>query len=197
MLKPEAEAQLVASGQPPSDDKEPLPVPGTAAVPRADEDLDAGEDEGQPTLADELGVQDLKEVLFADRGRIFSAAGRESPIAEMEPDGVLLHPADKPFADGPPGEVINFRADARGVLLDELGQERRIVGAKYKGKPIYTLGEKKPNTEKHYAAWFDENNRPHKLYIEGEALTTDVVYRIRNRTPDGEIGIFSEVTSDP
>ncbi|HEY9791670.1 MAG TPA: hypothetical protein V6D22_14800 [Candidatus Obscuribacterales bacterium] len=159
-------------------------------------DHNGGGEPEKPALADELGVQDLTEILFAEHGRIFSAAGRQSPIAEFSSEGVLLHPPDQPFTPGPPQEVIIYKNDERGVMLNELGQPRQIVGAKYKGMAIYTLVEQKPGTVKHYAGWFDINNKPHKLYVAGQALTSDMVFRIRNRTPDGEIGVFAEITTD-
>jgi hypothetical protein len=150
----------------------------------------------QLSFADELGVEELGDILHGHKGRIFSAAGRESPVAELGTDGVFLRPAQKPYSDDEPAEVIIFAVDDKGVLLDELGQQRKIVGAKFKGHSIFTLAETKPDTVKHYAAWFDENNKAHKLYADGEALTSDMVFRIRNRTPDGEISIFGEISSD-
>jgi hypothetical protein len=154
------------------------------------------EDEGDLTLADELGIEDLMDVLFADRGKIFSAAGREAPIAEFADDGVMLRPPDKPYIDAPPGEVIVYHKDDAGILLNEFGERRKIVGAKYQGRPIYVIAEQKPGTVKHFAAWFDENMQPHKFYVQGDALTSDMIFRIRNRTHDGEISIFPEITTD-
>lgn len=188
------------------------PLPAASQKGSADEDRQKAQDKtaqsesddnqasrsqsaGLP-LADELGVQDLSEILFAERGRVFSAAGRESPIAEFGQDGVWLRPPGQPFAEGPPQEVIIYKNDERGVMLNEFGQPRKIVGAKYKGHSIYTLVEMKPGTVKHYAGWFDDNNQAHKLYVQGQALTSDMVFRIRNRTPDGEIGTFPEISSD-
>jgi hypothetical protein len=147
-------------------------------------------------LADELGVDDLNEILFAEHGRVFSAAGRESPIAELRASGVMLYPPNLPFSDAAPAEVIVFKGDKRGILLNELGEPRRIVGAKFKGRELFTLLETKPDTVKHYAGWFDDKDQPHKLYVQGQALTSDMVFRIRNRTPDGEISMFPEITSD-
>lgn len=158
------------------------------AAPSPDEPL---------TLVDELGVEDLNDILFSDRGRIFSAAGRDAPVAELSSDGVLLRPAQKPFTeDDTKSEVIVYHVNERGVLLNELGDERRISGAKFRGKPIYTLGEIKPDTVKHYAGWFDDEGKIHKFYVQGEVLTADMVYRIRNRTHDGEISIFPEISTD-
>lgn len=159
-----------------------------------EEDLD--EEEGELSLADELGIEDLMDNLFAEHGKIFSAAGRESPIAEFADDGVTMRPPDKPYTDAPPGEVIIYRHDEHGILLNEFGEQRRIVGAKFRGNPIFVLAEQKPGTVKHYAAWFDADMRPHKFYVNGDALTSDVLFRIRNRTHDGEVSIFPEIQTD-
>lgn len=164
-------------------------------VANPDED-DLEEEEGELSLADELGIEDLMDNLFAEHGKIFSAAGRESPIAEFEDDGVTLRPANKPYMDAPPGEVIVYTHDSHGILLNEFGEQRRIVGAKFRGNPIFVLAEQKPGTVKHFAAWFDADMRPHKFYVNGDALTSDVLFRIRNRTHDGEISIFPEIQSD-
>lgn len=168
------------------------------ANPDDDQNADAEDiqEDGELTLADELGIEDLMDVLFADRGKIFSAAGRDSPIAEFEEDGVTLRPPDKPYMDVPPGEVIVYHHDESGILLNEVGERRKIVGAKYRGMPIYVIAEQKPGTLKHFAAWFDTTMQPHKFYVQGEPLTSDMIFRIRNRTHDGEISIFPEITSD-
>lgn len=157
---------------------------------------EAHSEDALPSFADELGIEELTDILHGHKGRIFSAAGRESPVAEFAANGVLLRPAQKPYSDEDPGEIIIFGVDPRGVLLNELGQPRKIVGAKFKGHHIFTLAETKPGTVKHYAAWFDDENRTHKLYVQGQALTSDMIFRIRNRTLDGEISIFSEITTD-
>jgi hypothetical protein len=166
-----------------------------AVSPVANQD-DWDDEDGEMSLADELGVEDLMDVLFADRGKLFSAAGREAPIAEFEEDGVTLRPPQLPYKDEPPGEVIVYKHDAHGILLNEFGEQRKIVGAKYKGHAIYVIAEQKPGTVKHYAAWFDPEMQPHKFYVNGDALTSDMLFRIRNRTHDGEISVFPEITSD-
>jgi hypothetical protein len=160
------------------------------------DDWDDEDQEEELTLADELGVEDLMDVLFADRGKIFSAAGRDAPIAEFNPDCVMLRPPQKPYLEEPPGEDIVYTADEHGILLNEFGERRKIVGAKYKGQSIYVIKEQKPGTVKHFAAWFDKEMRPHKFYVQGDALTSDMLFRIRNRTHDGEISIFPEITTD-
>lgn len=159
-----------------------------------DDESDTGTGE---TLAEELGVEDLNEIVFGGRGRLFSAAGKDSPIAEVTEDGLVLRPSQKPFAEeeGSSEEII-LHVDEQGILLDELGVQRRIVGAKFKGHSIYWLGDTKPGTTKHYAAWFDNSGGVHRMFVQDEPLTADMVYRIRNRTHDGEISVFKEIVSD-
>lgn len=167
-----------------------------SAPPGDDPDWDDIDEEDEMSLADELGVEDLTDILFADRGKIFSAAGRQSPIAEFGEDGVLLRPPQLPYLEGAVGEEIVYQTNEHGILLNELGEPRRIFGAKFRDKPIYVIGEQKPGTVKHYAAWFDAEWKAHKFYVQGDALTSDMVYRIRNRTHDGEISVFPEIQTD-
>lgn len=176
----------------------PPPVQNT---PTADFSADgrrfeASFEDEEMTLADELGIEDLTDILFADRGKIFSAAGRETPIAEFADDGVLLRPPQLPYLDAPPAEEIMYHADEYGIVLNELGERRKIVGAKFRGRPVFVIAEQKPDTVKHYCAWFDEEWRPHKFIVQGEPLTADMLFRIRNRTHDGEISIFPEIESE-
>lgn len=147
-------------------------------------------------LVDELGIEDIYEPLVATRGRLLSAAGRNSPIAEFTDEYVVMRPPQKPFQENGPSEDIVINIDEQGVLLDALGEKKKIPGARYKGKELYWLGEKKQDTLKHYAGWFDGQGNAHKLYLQGEALTTDVVFRLRNKTHDGEISIVPELRSD-
>lgn len=153
-------------------------------------------DDGEMTFADELGIEDVGDILFTDRGKIFSAAGRESPIAEFGEDGMLLRPPQKPYQEDAPSEEIIYHSDEFGILLNELGERRKIVGARYRGNPVYVISETKPGTVKHYAAWFDKQMQPHKFFVQGDALTSDMVFRIRNRTHDGEISIFPEIQTE-
>lgn len=147
-------------------------------------------------LVDELGVVDLRELVFGKRGKLFSAAGRFSPVAEFTDDSVLLHPPDKPLEENGPVENIAIQMSERGVLLDELGAEKKIPGATFQGNPLWILAEQKPDTDKYCIGWFDESNTPHKLYLEGEELTTEFVYKLRNRTHDGELSCFDDISSD-
>lgn len=152
--------------------------------------------DGKQSLVDELGVQSLDEPIFGGRGRLFSVAGRASPVAEFSQNFLVLRPPQKPFEDEEKGEDISIRMDERGVLLDELNKPKKISGAKYKGREVYYLGLQKPGTLRHYAAWFDDQNEPHPLLLDGEAVTTEAIYKLRNKTHDGELSIFPDLTSD-
>jgi hypothetical protein len=151
---------------------------------------------GDQTLADELGIDEIRNPVFGGRGRIFSAAGRYSPVASFTDDFLVLYPPQKPFTETGPSEDISIRIDKRGVLLDELDRPKHISGAKYRGQQLWYLGERKFGTLKHYAGWFDQKDVPHKLYVNNDALTTDIVYRLRNKTHDGEVSIFPDIKSD-
>lgn len=151
---------------------------------------------GSQTLADELGIVDLSEPVFGGRGRLFSAAGRDTPVAEFTQDFLVLHPPQKPFDEGGEVEVITSHNDQRGVLLDELGREKRIPGAKYKGNQIYWMAAHKEGTLKHIPGWFDEANKVHRLYSNNQVLTVDDVFKLRNRTHDGELSIYPDLHSD-
>ncbi len=152
--------------------------------------------DGSSSLVDELGVQDLRELIFGKRGRLFSAAGRNSPVAEFTSDYVVLHPPQKPFEELGSTEDIVIHVDERGILLNEIGQPRKIAGAKFGGAELWWLGEQAPDKIKHYVGWFDDSGKAHKLYVNGEAITTEIAYRMRNRTHDGELSIFPDVTTD-
>lgn len=155
----------------------------------------SGDDENV-SLVDELGVQDLRELIFGNRGRLFSAAGREAPVAEFTEEFLVLHPPQKPFEEIGKSEDIGIKTDERGVLLNEINQPRKIAGAKFGGAELWWLGERAPDTIKHYAGWFDESGKVHKLFVNGDPITTEVVYRMRNRTHDGELSIFPDVTTE-
>ena len=153
-------------------------------------------DDDDIPLVDELGVKDIRRVLFGGHGKLFSAAGRQSPIAEVEDDFLILHPADKPFGHTGNTEEIKILVSKRGVLLDELGNEKNVPGAKYKGHPLWCIGERKPGTSKFLVVWFDEKGNAHPLTYKGDLMTVDLAYRLRNRTHDGELTINDDVGSD-
>lgn len=147
-------------------------------------------------LADELGIEGNDIPICGGRGRIFSAAGRYSPLIEFTKEHVIMHPPQLPFTEDGPAEEIHTVVDKRGVLLDELGNAKHIAGAKFKGQMLWYLGEQLPATTKYLVAWFDAQGKAHKLYVNEEPLTVDVVFRLRNKTHDGELSFFADVTTD-
>ncbi|HEY9714098.1 MAG TPA: hypothetical protein V6C72_11545 [Chroococcales cyanobacterium] len=152
---------------------------------------------GQPLpLVDELGIIDLDEPIVGGRGRLFSAAGRQSPVAEFNSGFLILHPPQNPFEEEGEVEDIRYNTNERGILLDEFNNPKKIPGAKYKGNELWWLGKQSPGTTKHYAGWFDEDDVAHLLYFSGQPLTTDLIFRLRNKTHDGEISIFPDLDSD-
>lgn len=157
----------------------------------------AGSQQSGPLpLIDELGVEDLDIPVAAGYGRIFSAAGKHSPLAEFTEEHLVLHPPQVPFHEDGPSEEIIIRVDGRGVLLDELGNPKHIPGAKFRGSTLWWLGEQKPESTRHFVGWFDQDGHLHKLYVNGEALTAEVVFRLRNKTHDGELSFFADITTD-
>jgi hypothetical protein len=36
-----------------------------------------------------------------------------------------------------------------------------------------------------------------KLYFEGEPVTTDIIFKLRNKTHDGELSIYSDLSTEP
>lgn len=152
--------------------------------------------EGPPTLAEELGIEDLSDPIFGGRGRIFSAAGKYSPVAEFTDDFLIMHPPQMPFDESGRSEDFVVNIDESGILLDELNRQKKIAGARFRGHELYWLGETKPGTLKHYAGWFDKHDVAHLLYVNGEPITTDIIFKLRNKTHDGEISIFPDLESD-
>jgi len=156
----------------------------------------SGDPNDPVSLADELGVTDLRELVFGKHGRLFSAAGRTAPIAEFTDDSLVLHPPGMPFEEERQTEVIHYDVDERGIALNELGQPRRISGAKLNGRPLYVLGEMLPGTYKHLVAWFDDSGKAHRMAIQGNIVTTDMAYQMRNKTHDGELAAFADLESE-
>lgn len=154
------------------------------------------QDDGQISLVDELGILDESEPVFGGRGRLFSAAGRYSPLAEFTDEELIMHPPQLPFQEGGPAEKIEMRVDERGVLLDELGTPKHVAGARFKGQVLWVLGEQLPGTSKNLVAWFDGDNIPHRLFVNDEPLTVDVVFRLRNKTHDGELSFFADISTN-
>ncbi len=160
--------------------------------PPDDEDNNANE----ISLVDELGVEDIYDPIAGGRGRLFSTAGRNAPVVEFTKEFLVLHPPQKPFSEQGPGETIRVESDQNGILLDEFGVQKKMPGARYNGAAIYWLAEMRPGTTRHLVAWFDDEHIPHKIFLEGQPITTDMAYRLRNQTHDGELTIFPELTSE-
>jgi len=150
---------------------------------------------GKRPLVDELDVQGVKQGKYFVDGRLLSAATRQMPVVEFLDEALVMHPPEKPFEDSP-AETSSIASDERGVLLDDYGQSKKVAGACFKGQSIWWLAERRPGTMKHFAAWFDESGVAHKLFIQGQAITTDVVYKLRNRTHNGELSMFPDLSSD-
>jgi len=148
------------------------------------------------SFAEELGISGIYEPIVLGRGKLFSAAGPNSPIAEFDKNFLVMHPPQKPYEAGGSEEDVLIRIDDTGVLLNELGERKHVPGAKFNGNSVWVLGERKQGTLKHYAGWFDEEGRPHKLLVNGKPITTDIVYRLRNKTHDGELNIFPDLMSE-
>lgn len=145
-------------------------------------------------LVDELDVDGIKQGKFFAHGRLLSAATRQMPVVEFLDEALVMHPPEKPFEDEV-GEAHIVAVDARGVVLDDAGKPKKIAGARYKGREVWVFGERKPGTLRHLAVWFDDDGSPHKLLVQGEPITTDVVYKLRNRTHDGELSMFPDLVS--
>lgn len=146
-------------------------------------------------LVDELDVQGVRQGKYFAHGRLLSAATREMPVVEFSDEAMVMHPPEKPFEDNP-AEIATIDIDEKGILLDESGKPKRVAGARFNNKNIWWLGDRKPGTLKHYAVWFDDQGLPHKLLIQGQPITTDIVYKLRNRTHDGELSMFPDLSSE-
>jgi len=150
------------------------------------------------SFVDELNVKDLRQPLRDSRGKVFSAAGRNTPVAEFTDEFLVLHPPQLPFqeADEGPAEEIVLMMDETGVLVDQFGERKKIPGAKFNGRPVFHYWEQKPGTLRHYAVFFDDDGQHHYLTVEDERVTVDVVYKLRNMTHDGELTRFKELKED-
>jgi hypothetical protein len=147
-------------------------------------------DESAPkeeSFRDELGVEDLSNPVSGSRGRLFSTAGRESPIAELTEEYVILHPPQKPYNEEDFDENISERISPRGVLLSAIGIEIKIPGAKFRGHPLYCLSIKDDQTGKRLAAYFDESGTPRLLFFEGKVVTHFQAVMLRNKTHNGDL----------
>jgi hypothetical protein len=155
-----------------------------------EQQLNMGPSQSELSLADELGIEELCDPIFGGRGRLFSAAGRQSPVAEFTKDFLVLHPPQKPFyAEGGPTEDITFRSTDEGILLNEIGAPKTVGGAKYRGRQVYWLRQQEPRTGKHYAGWIDDDGAVHVIKGGNAPITTFDAVALRNTTHDGEISL--------
>lgn len=149
------------------------------------------------SLVDELGIYDIYEPMADLNGKIFCTAGRDAPVAEFSDEYLIMHPPQLPLYETGPEEEIVLLVDDRGIVLNELGEAKKIPTAKYRGYPIYYFGEQKEGTSKHYAAVMTENENLFFIFDDsGERLTTDVIYKLRNKSVNGEISKFPGLHCD-
>ena len=170
-------AQSSASSNSPSGTSSPANIPGNSASGRGAEQSGSGiTGSGGKSFVDELGVIDLRDPVLGSRGKLFSVAGRNSPVAEFTEEFLVLHPPQKPFdeAESAPSEEISLMMDDEGVLVNEVGERRKIKGARFNGHEIFYYWEQQPGTLKHYAVWFDQG-KPRFLLIKGRRATTDII----------------------
>ena len=148
-------------------------------------------------LADELGVEDIYIPIMGKDGKVFCTAGRDAPIAEFNGDLLILHPPQMPLDASDQGEVFTNVCDERGILLNELGEPKKVPAATFKGCPIFIIGEQRPGTLRNYVVALTPEGTQHALYdIDGERLTYPEIYEFRNKSADGELAIFDEIECD-
>lgn len=152
---------------------------------------------GPVGLAEELGIEDIYQPLVGGHGQLFCAAGPEAPLVVIKDDALVIHPPQLPLMAEDHVEEMKVQVSKRGVLLDEFGKEKRVASAKYRGRPIFHWGECVPGTYRSYAIVEASDGAMHFIYdaTTGEKLPVDEVYRLRNRTHDGEIGKFPQLNS--
>lgn len=148
-------------------------------------------------LVDELGIEDIYQPIVGAHGKVFCAAGRDAPLAVFEDDFLVLHPPQKPLTEDGPEETIQIRMTEEGLLLDELGNVKKLASAKYRGRPIFYFGEQLEGTSKHFVVVKDFDGSYHYIFdsSENERLTADQAYKYRNKSFTGEISIFPELSS--
>lgn len=150
-------------------------------------------------LADELGIEDIYQPLVGGHGKLFCAAGKDAPLVVFEEDFLVLHPPQKPLMDeAEPVEEMVIQVNERGLLLNELGEVKKINSARYKGRPIFISGEQRDDTTKHFVVVEDYDGSLHFIFnddLDGERITADECYRFRNTTHDGELTKFGQLSS--
>ncbi|MBX9687279.1 MAG: hypothetical protein K2X27_11290 [Candidatus Obscuribacterales bacterium] len=155
---------------------------------QSDDDEQSSEPEGPLTLGEELEIEDLSRCIYFKDSKIFAAAGPGLPLLQVNTDGtfVSLDP-DLPYRDSIDVEVV-VSQDKYGRLLNELGEVRKVVGMTYNGKQLYFVAERHPDNEQHLAAWFDDEWKPHYLYLGDTLLSAPMlVNRLRNHMLSGEL----------
>ena len=152
---------------------------------------------GPVGLAEELGIEDIYQPLVGGHGQLFCAAVPEVPLVVIKDDALVIHPPQLPLMAEDHVEEMKVQVSNRGILLDEFGKEKRVASAKYRGRPIFHWGECVPGTYRSYAIVEASDGAMHFIYdtTTGEKLPVDEVYRLRNRTHDGEIGKFPQLNS--
>ena len=160
-----------------------------------EEEQQQTEDSGEPTLAEELGIEEDADPIYGGRGRLFSTAGRESPVAEFTDTFLILHPPQNPFTETDFEDELVPSMSPRGILLDSFGKEKKLPGANYQKNPLFCLSKRDEETGKHLVAWIDSNGKMGLLAMEGRYITYDVAMKLRNRTHDGDLAIFGEITA--
>ncbi|OPZ83894.1 MAG: hypothetical protein BWY75_02889 [bacterium ADurb.Bin425] len=157
-------------------------------------------------LAEELGIEDIYNPLVGAHGRVFCAAGPDTPLVVIDEEALVIHPPQLPLMQDGQAETYGVQVSPRGILLDFNGTEKKIPMAKYRGRPIYYFGECVPGSYRHYAVVEDAKGDIHYIYDRDsrEKLSVDEVFRLRNRTHDSEIGRYphlissiDEFTSEP
>jgi len=163
---------------------------------KADANNNAGEDAGPKSLKEELNVEDLSCCIFFKDHKLFAAAGPDLPFLQMNTDGtfISLDPS-QPYRQEV-HEVLIVRADEHGRLFDALGQLRRLAGMTYKGVALYFVQNRHPENDQNLVAWFDDNMKPHYLYLGETILSGIMVMRARDRMLDGELSNIADITSD-
>lgn len=148
------------------------------------------------SLADELGIGESLDPVFSGRGRLFSTAGPATPVAEFTDDYLNLYPPQMPLNEGNFAEEITIGVNENGVLLNELGQPRRVAGAKFRGRELFCLEERSSTSGKHLVGWFDDAGERHRLFWQGLELAIYTASKLRNATHDGEISKFPDLSTE-
>ncbi|MBY0547750.1 MAG: hypothetical protein K2W95_10680 [Candidatus Obscuribacterales bacterium] len=154
-------------------------------------------DDQEMSIIEKLGVEDLHKTYVLMNGREFAAAGKEIPVAEFDDFGLVMHNPDHPLSNESVPEIIATRHDEHGIVLDELGEKRKIIGARYHGREIYWHKDIVPETTRHFIAWYDDDWKAYGLYLEDVRLNVDIVLKLRARTLNGELAMFSELRTEP